>query len=103
MVPATPLLPESSARGEGSVGTLTPQRRGTLPARRKRTGGLGLIERNILPRVILEDQKLRGGQQQGGKQRNQIGDFHETAPRVIHGAQCSPPAPEQQTRCLNDA
>src|SRR6266403_2511533 len=64
-----------------------------LPARRKRTGGLGLIEHDVLPCVILEDQKLRGGQQQGAKQRNQIGDFHETAPRVIHGAQCSPPAP----------
>jgi hypothetical protein len=33
-----------------------------LPARRKRTGSLGLIEHDILPRVILEDQKLRGGQ-----------------------------------------
>ena len=59
-----------------------------LPARRKRTGSLGVIENDILSSVILEDQKLRGGQQHGGKQRNQIGDFHETAPRVIHGAQC---------------
>ena len=88
MFPATALLPASSARDGGSVGTLTPQRRGRLPARSERASGLGLIERNILPRVILEDQKLRDRQQQGGKQRNQIGDFHETAPRVIHGVQC---------------
>jgi len=41
-----------------------------LPARRKRTGGLGLIEHDVLPRVILEDQNLRDCQQQGGKQGN---------------------------------
>jgi methylenetetrahydrofolate dehydrogenase (NADP+)/methenyltetrahydrofolate cyclohydrolase len=33
-----------------------------LPARRKRTGGLGLIEHDILPRVILEHQNLRDRQ-----------------------------------------
>jgi hypothetical protein len=64
------------------------RRGGRLPARRKRTGGLGLIEHDVLPRVILEDQNLRDCQQQGGKQGNQIGDFHERAPRVIHGVQC---------------
>src|SRR6266478_5063893 len=36
-------------------------------ARRKRTGGLGLIEHDVLPRVILEAQKHSGGQQHGGR------------------------------------
>jgi len=31
-------------------------------------GGLGLIEHDTLPRVIVHDQKLSGGQQQGDKQ-----------------------------------
>jgi hypothetical protein len=42
----------------------------------------------MLPCVILEDQKLTDGQQQGGKQRREIDGFHEMAPRVIYGAQC---------------
>ena len=41
----------------------TPGRPGTLLARRKHGGGLGLIERDTLPRVIVHHQKLSGGQQ----------------------------------------
>jgi len=78
MFAATPLLPECSARDDGSVGTSTP----AVPWQTTRAPRAHwrprLIEQHILPRVILEDQKLRDRQQQGGKQRNQIGDFHET-------------------------
>ena len=70
--------------------------------RRKRDGDLGLIERDTMPRVVVNGQERSRSQQQTDNQRNEIGGLHEMVPGV-HGVQCCAPTPDQQTRCLNDA